>query len=126
MRPTSAALRRIASRASILAAVVASPAFAQQGWETWVVSGSPEALELARGRGGRAVAERGSSLGEAVRQAETEFDHDAGAVEAGELAVVLADLPTITAEALSQALARPGAVVAAPATRGSPVRFSAP
>ena len=37
MRPTSAALRRIASRASILAAVVASPAFAQ-GWETVVAA----------------------------------------------------------------------------------------
>jgi 2-phospho-L-lactate guanylyltransferase len=87
---------------------------AQPGWETWVVSGSPEALELARHRGARGIAEKGSSLGEAVRQAETEFGNDADD-EASELAVVLADLPTITADALSHALALPGAVVAAPA-----------
>jgi 2-phospho-L-lactate guanylyltransferase len=87
---------------------------AQPGWETWVVTGSPEAVELARHRGARGIAEKGSSLGEAVRQAETEFGNDAGG-EDGELAVVLADLPTLTAEALSHALALPGAVVAAPA-----------
>jgi 2-phospho-L-lactate guanylyltransferase len=88
---------------------------AQPSWETWVVTGSPEAVELARHRGGRGIAEKGSSLGEAVRQAETEFGNDAGGGEDGELAVVLADLPTLTTDALSHALALPGAVVAAPA-----------
>jgi 2-phospho-L-lactate guanylyltransferase len=88
---------------------------AQPGWETWVVTGSPEAVELARHRGARGIAEKGSGLGEAVRQAETEFGNDAGGGEDGELAVVLADLPTLTADALSHALTLPGAVVAAPA-----------
>jgi len=83
---------------------------AQPGWETWVVSGSTEALAIARKRGARSVAEERSSLIEAVRQAEADL-HD----EDDELAVVLADLPLLTADALSGALSLPGAVVAAPA-----------
>jgi 2-phospho-L-lactate/phosphoenolpyruvate guanylyltransferase len=90
----------------------------QPDWETWVVSGSREARELAHRRGARAMAEQGSSLLEAVRQAEAEIGAgagDAGARGQGELAVILADLPLITAEALARALALPGDVVAAPA-----------
>jgi 2-phospho-L-lactate/phosphoenolpyruvate guanylyltransferase len=82
----------------------------QSGWETWVVSGSPEALAVARRMGVRAIPEEGSSLLEAVRQAEADLPEDSD-----ELAIVLADLPLLTAAALSDALSLPGAVVAAPA-----------
>lgn len=91
----------------------------QPGWETWVISGAPEALEVARRRGARGVHEGGSTLLEAVRQSETELEATVQRAEGGEdqqLAVVLADLPLLTATALSGALALPGAVVAAPAT----------
>jgi 2-phospho-L-lactate/phosphoenolpyruvate guanylyltransferase len=83
---------------------------AQPGWETWVVSGSPEALAIARQCGARDIREEGSSLLEAVRQAEAELED-----ESDELAVVLADLPLLTTDALSGALSLPGPVVAAPA-----------
>ncbi len=83
---------------------------AQPGWETWVVSGSTEALAIASERGARGMAEEGSSLLEAVRQAEGDLEE-----EDDELATVLADLPLLTADALSGALSLPGAVVAAPA-----------
>jgi 2-phospho-L-lactate/phosphoenolpyruvate guanylyltransferase len=92
---------------------------AQPVWETWVISGAPEALEVARRHGARGVPENGSTLLEAVRQAETELAaiaRGAEGVEAEQLAVVLADLPLLTADALSRALALSGAVVAAPAT----------
>ena len=56
------------------------------------------------------MAEEGSSLLEAVRQAEGDLED-----EDDELATVLADLPLLTADALSGALSLPGAVVAAPA-----------
>jgi 2-phospho-L-lactate guanylyltransferase len=82
----------------------------QSSWETWVVSGSPEALGLARRTGARAMSEVGSSLLEAVRQAEVDLPGDSD-----ELAIVLADLPLLTAGALSDALSLPGSVVAAPA-----------
>lgn len=83
---------------------------AQPGWEVWVVSGSERAYEAARTRGARAVAERSRSLNEAVRQIEDELGGPAD-----ELAVVLADLPFLSASALAEALAVPGPVVASPA-----------
>jgi 2-phospho-L-lactate guanylyltransferase len=111
LSPTERATVTLAMLEDVLEACLAQP-----GWDTWVVSGSPEAIELARERGATGLAERGSSLGEAVRQAEAALGRDVGdGDEEGELAVVLADLPTITADALSHALALPGAVVAAPA-----------
>jgi 2-phospho-L-lactate guanylyltransferase len=89
------------------------------GWETWVVSGSSEALAIATVRGARALPERGSSLLQAIRQTESELARgdavDGSGQGAHHLAVVLADLPLITARALSEALALAGAVVAAPA-----------
>jgi 2-phospho-L-lactate/phosphoenolpyruvate guanylyltransferase len=88
------------------------------GWETWVVSRSPEVLAIATQRGARGLPERGSSLRQAIRQTETELaqgDAVDGSAEVHQLAVVLADLPLITTRALSNALALPGDVVAAPA-----------
>jgi 2-phospho-L-lactate guanylyltransferase len=85
---------------------------AQAGWDVWVVSRAEAVLECAARRGARPVAERGWSLLEAVRQVE-----DAVPGRWSRLAVVLADLPLLTAGALSAALAlgTGGLVVAAPA-----------
>lgn len=85
---------------------------AQEGWETWVVSHDEAILEIAVGRGARAIVEKGTSLRDAVRQAESELAGPSSA-----LGIVLADLPLITAEAVSEALTsgRPAPVVAAPA-----------
>jgi 2-phospho-L-lactate/phosphoenolpyruvate guanylyltransferase len=85
---------------------------AQPAWETWVVSRDQAVLEIGARRGATAVAERGTSLLEAIRQAEADLPGGAG-----ELGVVLADLPLLTPEALSAALEshRQGRVVAAPA-----------
>jgi 2-phospho-L-lactate guanylyltransferase len=80
---------------------------AQEGWEVWVVSGADRALRAAAARGARPVREEGRSLLAAVRQVESLVEGPGP-----ELAVVLADLPEITAPALGAVLARPSAVVA--------------
>jgi 2-phospho-L-lactate/phosphoenolpyruvate guanylyltransferase len=84
----------------------------QDGWEAWVVSRDEAVLEIGVRRGARPLPEKGGSLLEAVRQMEAEV-----AGRSTELAVVLADLPLITGEALASALAsgRRAEVVAAPA-----------
>ena len=85
---------------------------AQPGWDVWVVSRAEAVLECAARRGARPVPERGRSLLEAVRQVE-----EAVPGRWSRLAVVLADLPLLTAGALAAALAlgTGGLVVAAPA-----------
>jgi 2-phospho-L-lactate guanylyltransferase len=102
--PDERAILTLAMMEDVLLACLAQP-----GWQTWVVSRSPKALDLARRSGARPVVEEGRSLLAAVRQVER------AAGPAGELAVVLADLPLITPEALREVLAFPEAVVAAPA-----------
>jgi 2-phospho-L-lactate guanylyltransferase len=82
----------------------------QGGWETWVISRDEAVLELGVRRGARPIAEKGTSLREAVREVESEVMGISS-----ELAIVLADLPLITAEVVSKALDRSAAVVAAPA-----------
>jgi 2-phospho-L-lactate/phosphoenolpyruvate guanylyltransferase len=86
---------------------------AQPEWETWVVSRDEAILEVGVRRGARALIEKGTSLRDAVRQAESEIPGPSS-----ELCVVLADLPLVTSEAISEALASAGqaAVVAAPAS----------
>jgi 2-phospho-L-lactate guanylyltransferase len=81
----------------------------QPGWEVWVISRDPGVRRLAAGHGGRGVEERGRGLLQAVRQVEAE------AIHAEDLAVVLGDLPYLTANGLALALAAGGPVVAAPA-----------
>jgi 2-phospho-L-lactate guanylyltransferase len=83
---------------------------AQSGWDVWVVSRAKEALEAASRRGATPLPERGRSLLAAIGQVEGEVGP-----APSELAVVLADLPMITAPALHLALGRPGPVVTAPA-----------
>lgn len=86
---------------------------AQGEWETWVVSRDEAVLEVGARRGARAINETGTSLRDAIRQAEAELVSGSSA-----LCVVLADLPLVTAEAISQALGagQGAAVVAAPAS----------
>jgi 2-phospho-L-lactate guanylyltransferase len=88
---------------------------AQPDWETWVISGDPVVLDLTARRGGRAVPEEGRSLLAAVRQVEAEMTGLAG--PGGRLAVLLADLPFLTARSLATALVLgdDAPVVAAPA-----------
>jgi 2-phospho-L-lactate/phosphoenolpyruvate guanylyltransferase len=85
----------------------------QQDWETWVVSRDEAILEVGVRQGARALVENGTSLLDAIRQAESELLSPSSA-----LCVVLADLPLVTAEAISQAVGSAGgsAVVAAPAS----------
>src|SRR5262249_46961106 len=67
-------------------------------------------VEQPAARGGRPVAEHGTTLNEAVGQVEGPTPGTRS-----ELAVVLADLPLLTPVTLATALATPGNVVAAPA-----------
>lgn len=103
LSPAERAALTLAMLADVLEVALAVP-----GWQTWVVSSGP-ALRLAAGRGARPIPERGRSLIEAVRQAESLLGGE------DELAILLGDLPLITAAALGAALRAPGAVVAAPA-----------
>jgi 2-phospho-L-lactate/phosphoenolpyruvate guanylyltransferase len=84
--------------------------FGQPEWEVTVVSRDQAVLEVAARRGASPVAEAGGSLLEAVRQVEATTRG-----RSSELAVLLGDLPYLTAEELRRALAMPGEVVAAPA-----------
>jgi len=86
-------------------------ALAITGWETWIVSPDEAVLEIASRRGARAVAEEKPPLSAAVRQIEA----DATDRAADALAVLLADTPLVTAEALTIALHTLGPVVLAPA-----------
>jgi 2-phospho-L-lactate guanylyltransferase len=85
------------------------------GWDTWVVSPDEAVLEIAARRGAAAIPEEKGPLSQAIRQAELlAKDRDADA-----LAVLPADLPLLTPEALVDALHTLGTVVVAPsADRG--------
>jgi 2-phospho-L-lactate/phosphoenolpyruvate guanylyltransferase len=81
-----------------------------QGWELWVVSPDEAVLEVAARRSVRGVPEDKPPLSNAVRQVEREAE-DAGA---DVLAVLLADTPLVTAEALTRGVHTLGPVVLAP------------
>jgi 2-phospho-L-lactate guanylyltransferase len=89
---------------------VLDAALAQEGWETWVASSDESVLEVSARRGARAFPEAAGSLLGALHLVEEE----AGAAS-GELAVLLADVPLVSASTLRDALALDAAVVAAPA-----------
>jgi len=80
---------------------------ATAGWEVWVISPDETVLEVAARRRARAVVEARPGLSAAVRQVE------ALAVAEGvqALAVLAADLPLLTPQALSAALRTLGSVV---------------
>ncbi len=82
------------------------------GWSTWVISADEAALEVAARRGAEPMLEEAPepTLTGAVAQAEERALGEG----VGALAVVLADLPLLTPEALASALRTLGPVVAAP------------
>lgn len=83
-----------------------------EGWETWVVSADETVLEIAIARRADGIVEERASLAAAIEQVEVE------ATERGAeaLAIVPADLPLLTAGALTAALHTLGPVVLAPTT----------
>ena len=83
---------------------------ALDGWETWVVSADESVLEIAMGRRAHGIAEEHPSLRSAVHQIEEE----ATARQAEALAIVPADMPLVTSDALKAALHTLGPVVIAP------------
>lgn len=84
---------------------------ALEGWETWVVSPDESVLEIAMGRGAHAVDEEQASLRSAVHQVEAE----AAVRMTDALAILPADTPFVTVEALTTAVHTLGPVVIAPA-----------
>jgi 2-phospho-L-lactate guanylyltransferase len=92
------------------------------GWQTWVISPDEAVLEVSARRRARPVAEDEPGLLSAVRQVEEE------SANADALAVVLGDLPLLTAPALSRLLQTLGPVVAAPSgsDRGTNVLLRRP
>ena len=78
------------------------------GWQTWVISPDEAVLEVSARRRARPVIEEDPGLLAAIHQVEEE------AANADALAIVLGDLPLLTAPALSRLLHTIGPVVAAP------------
>lgn len=85
-----------------------------QGWESWVVSPDEAVLEIAARRAARPVPEARPPLSAAVRQVEEESLER----EAEALAVLLGDVPLVTADGLSSALRTLGPVVVSPSEDG--------
>jgi 2-phospho-L-lactate/phosphoenolpyruvate guanylyltransferase len=83
---------------------------ALDGWETWVVSSDESVLEIALGRSAHGIVEERPSLRSAVHQIEAE----AAARQTEALAILHADTPLVTSEALRAALHTLGPVVIAP------------
>ena len=83
---------------------------ALEGWETWVVSADESVLEIALSRGAHGIVEEGPSLRSAIDQIEAEAT--ARQIEA--LAILHADTPLVTTDALKAALHTLGPVVIAP------------
>lgn len=106
----SAALRPLERAALTLAMLedVLDACLVQPGWLTWVISPDEAVLEVSARRRARPVVEDRPGLLAAVHQVEEE------AFGADVLAVVLGDLPLLTATALGRVLQTLGPVVAAP------------
>src|ERR687891_233582 len=98
LEPLERAALTLAMLEDVLDACLAVP-----GWQTWVVSPDEAVLEVS-GRRARPIAEEDPGLLAAIRQVEEE------AAGADVLAVVLGDLPLLTAPALELALHTPGPV----------------
>lgn len=90
---------------------VLDAALAVAGWETWVVSPDEVILEVSARRGVRPVPEERPSLSSAVAQ----VGRLAQKQRADALAVLPADVPLVTGEALTACLQTLGSVVIAPA-----------
>jgi 2-phospho-L-lactate guanylyltransferase len=80
------------------------------GWESWVVSADESVLEIAMSRRAHGIVENHPSLRSAVHQIEEE----AAARQVEALAILPADMPLVTSDALKAALHTLGPVVIAP------------
>jgi 2-phospho-L-lactate guanylyltransferase len=109
LAPLERATLTLAMLEDVLDATLAIP-----GWESWVISPDEVVLEVAIGRGARGVTEEKPPLGNAIRQVEEEAT--AAGIEV--LAVLLADTPLVTPEAITTALHTLGPVVLAPSHDG--------
>lgn len=114
LSPLERAALTLAMLEDVLDATLAIP-----GWETWVVSPDEAVLEIAARRRARPVPEAKPPLSAALRQVEAE----ARKREAAALAVLLADVPLVTEEALGEALRTLGPVVIAPSRGGDGTNF---
>jgi 2-phospho-L-lactate guanylyltransferase len=83
---------------------------AVDGWETWVVSADESILEIAMGRSAEGISEQRPSLRSAIHQIEAE----AAARQTEALAILHADTPFVTSDALRATLRTLGPVVIAP------------
>jgi len=83
---------------------------AVDGWETWVISPDESVLEIALGRSALGISEERPSLRSAIHQIEAE----AVARSTEALAILHADTPFVTSQALTAALHTLGPVVIAP------------
>lgn len=101
--PLERAAITLAMLEDVLDACLAVP-----GWQTWVISPDEAVLEVSARRRARPLPEEDPGLLAAVHQVEEE------AAGADALAVLLGDLPLLTAGALGRALHTLGPVVAAP------------
>src|ERR687892_29956 len=117
LEPLERAALTLAMLEDVLDACLAVP-----GWHTWVVSPDEAVLEVSARRRARPIAEEDPGLLAAIRQVEEE------AAGADVLAVVLGDLPLLTAPALELALHTLGPVVAVPSDsdRGTNVLLRRP
>jgi 2-phospho-L-lactate guanylyltransferase len=117
LEPLERAALTLAMLEDVLDACLAVP-----GWQTWVVSPDEAVLEVSARRRARPIAEEDPGLLAAIRQVEEE------AAGADVLAVVLGDLPLLTAPALELALHTLGPVVAVPSDsdRGTNVLLRRP
>jgi 2-phospho-L-lactate guanylyltransferase len=113
LAPVMAPLERAALSLAMLEDVL-DASLAQLGWETWVLSPDEAVLEVAARRGATPVMEEKPPLSAAVRQAEQEASERG----ASSLAILLADLPLVTAAPLGEALRTLGPVVATPSLTG--------
>ena len=105
LRPLERAALTLAMLEDVLDACMQIP-----GWQTWVISPDEAVLEVSARRRARPVIEEDPGLLAAIHQVEEE------AANADALAVVLGDLPLLTAPALSGLLQTIGPVVAAPSS----------
>jgi 2-phospho-L-lactate guanylyltransferase len=117
LEPLERAALTLAMLEDVLDACLAVP-----GWQTWVVSPDEAVLEVSARRRARPIPEKDPGLLAAIRQVEEE------AAGADVLAVVLGDLPLLTAPALELALHTLGPVVAVPSDsdRGTNVLLRRP
>ena len=117
LEPLERAALTLAMLEDVLDACLAVP-----GWQTWVVSPDEAVLEVSARRRARPIPEEDPGLLAAIRQVEEE------AAGADVLAVVLGDLPLLTAPALELALHTLSPVVAVPSDsdRGTNVLLRRP